>query len=99
MDKYDEESLNHKDHDFAWDFLGGNRAKEEAHSTILDLTRWEHKNASQVDLTSHMLMRYRLIDIIANVLDCEKHPNLHSFPPKEHPVLPPRVERVSLLFS
>lgn len=61
----------------------------------MDLEQWNMSQISQIDSVAHGLMRYRLIDILANVLDCKKNPKRKSFAAVQTPILPPRVQGVS----
>jgi len=96
LDDYDaRDSYRKEDRQFAWEYLGGRKGKTQARSTIMDLDQWSLSQVAQIDSVAHGLMRYRLIDILANVLDCEKNQNRKSFCAVQHPTLPPRVEGVS----
>jgi hypothetical protein len=96
LDEYDErDSYLQEDRQFAWEYLGGKKGKTEARSNIMDLDQWNKSQLSQIDSVAHGLMRYRLIDILANVLDCRKNKDRKSFATAPHPNLPTRVESVS----
>ena len=74
------DSFQQADRQFAWNYLGGNKAKNEARSTILDLNKYQQSQSNQIDSAVDGLMGYRLIDILANVLNCEKNPTRQSSP-------------------
>jgi hypothetical protein len=57
------------------------------------------ENARQIKPFSTILFRYRLLDILANVLDVPRHPSLHNISRVPHPKLPDRMLKVSQLFN
>ena len=71
----------------------------EARSMILNMMKWDFQYSSQIDSVAQGLMRYRLIDILADVLGCEKHLCRKSFAPTAHPALPASIQSVGILYS
>src|ERR1700675_3793713 len=90
LDKYDHgASFEHKDRDFTWEYLGGMMSQEDARSAVLDVDHWEgYTTPSRMDFATHVLIRYRLLDILANVLGCDKHPERRICPKIPPPRMP-----------
>lgn len=99
MDSYDREgSFQHADREFAWDYLRVGGEDNSARESLLDIHRWDSAtSAAKMDFAVHVLLRYRLLDVVSNVLGCEKHPLRKTYS-KVNVELPTRVEQVSFIF-
>lgn len=101
MDSYDQVgSFQHVDREFAWDYLRvGGDEDDSARDSLLDIHRWDSSTtAAKMDFAIHVLLRYRFMDVVANVLGCDKHP-LRKIQTKVHVELPTRVEQVYFMIS
>lgn len=97
MDSYDQVGcFQHADRDFAWDYLrAGGDEDESARRSLMDIHRWDNATtAAKLDFAIHVLLRYKFLDVVSNVLGCEKHPG-RKLHPKLNVELPTRVEQVS----
>jgi hypothetical protein len=89
-------SFEHSHRDFAWEYLGGAKDQSKARETILNLDHWDRVTTpNKMDFAVHVLLRYRLLDILANVLGCEIHSQKKVFAQVPHPPLPTRVDQVN----
>jgi hypothetical protein len=89
-------SFEHRDRDFVWEYLGGPNIVTDPRMTVLNLPYWDKcTTPARMDVAVHVLLRYRLLDILADVLGCEKHPEKKLFAQLPLPSLPNRVESVS----
>ena len=52
------DSFQQADRQFAWNYLGGNKAKNEARSTILDLNKYQQSQLNQINSAVDGLMGY-----------------------------------------
>jgi len=101
MDSYDQVgSYQHVDREFAWDYLRvGGEQDDSARQSLMDIHRWDSSTtAAKMDYAVHVLLRYKLLDVLSNVLGCEKHP-LRKTQRKLNVELPNRVERVRFIPS
>jgi hypothetical protein len=63
---------------------------------MLDLDYWDKcTTPARMDSAVHVLLRYRLLDVLAGVLGCETHPEKKVFGHLPLVNLPGRVEQVS----
>ena len=90
-------SWEHVHHDFAWEYLGGGHNDvNTAHDMILDSEHWDHcTTPPKIDFAVQVLLKYKLLDILANVLGCEAHPERKIYGQVPYPKLPNRMEKVS----
>jgi hypothetical protein len=64
----------------------------------MDVDHWQGcTSAPKLDFAVQVLLRYKLMDILANVLDCQRHPNRRVTPQSALPHLPQRMEQVRYL--
>ena len=101
LDDFDKEhAFEHQDRDFVWEYLGGGIGEkpEDARSTMMDLHYWEKSTTpAKMDSAVHVLLRYKLLDILSGVLDLEKHPNRVIIPQVVlGGQLPTRLQQVKL---
>jgi len=69
-------------------------SSNEACSTILTMINYDFQYSQQIDSVAHGLMRYRLIDILANVLGCEKYTRRKSFGAVHQIGLPAPIQKI-----
>ena len=97
LDDFDKvHSFEHHHRDFIWEYLGcqlGNQ-NVDARSNMLNLDHWENSTLATMESAVHVLLRYKLLDILSGVLDVETHPGRHTIPQVPIPNLPLRVQQV-----
>lgn len=102
LDRFDKDhAFVHQDRDFVWEYLGGTITDkdEDTRSTMMDMNYWEKcTTPTKMDSAVHVLLRYKLLDILSGVLDLEKHPSRVQVPQVALPMLPTRVQQVNPAF-
>jgi|HubBroStandDraft_6_1064221.scaffolds.fasta_scaffold211060_3 hypothetical protein len=53
---------------------------EEARSSLVNVTRSDKNGQQHLMFAAHVLARYQLLDIVADVLDIARHPSLALVP-------------------
>lgn len=89
-------SWEHVHRDFAWEYLGGgDNGDNTARDLILDSDHWDHcTTPPRIDFAVQVLLKYKLLDILANVLGCAPHPGRKIYGQVPYPKLPNRMEKV-----
>jgi hypothetical protein len=65
---------------------------------MMDSDYWGHcTTPAKLDFGVQVLLRYRLLDILANVLDVPAHADRRNTPQVTHPRLHQRIEQASTL--
>jgi len=96
LDAFDHAGVyQHTDKHNTWNYLSLGGSSQSIQTTLLDFNGWD---SSTTESPIHALFRYRLLDILANVAGCEKHPQ-QRLQSQSAVTLPARVEQVSLYFS
>ena len=96
LDQYDMNgAFKHIHRDFAWEYLSGSQRHVDARQSLLDLQHWamctsDHK----MDFAVQSLLRYKLIDILANILGVMPHPERQMSPQVPMHSLPKKVEKL-----
>jgi hypothetical protein len=93
LDSFDNTGVfEHSDKQKTWDYLSLGGSDETIQATLLNVNGWD---SSRTDSPIHALFRYKLLDILANVTGCEKHPE-RKLQSQSAVTLPTRVDQVSL---
>ena len=97
LDSFDKDhAFQHRDRDFIWEYLGcpeGN-AGRDVRSNMLNLEHWELSTPSRMESAIHVLLRYKLLDILSGVLGIDTHPGKQTVSQVSMPHLPARVHKV-----
>jgi hypothetical protein len=96
LDDYDKDaSYSHSDSWFVWKSLSGATPDSTLPEVRRSLLSWSkspiNKKLSRV---AHVVFRYRLLDILANVLGLPSHPDLGTIPMVRPPPLTGKLQEV-----
>ena len=72
LDSFDKvDSFQHIHSDFIWEYLGCplQNVDVNAQSNMLNLDHWEHSTPASRESAVHVLLHYKLLDILSGVLD------------------------------
>lgn len=97
LDNFDKvQSFEHHHRDFIWEFLGCQRGNHsvDARSTMLNLDHWDNSTPATMESAVHVLLRYKLLDILSGVLEIETHPARQTISQVPMSNLPGRVQQV-----
>lgn len=97
LDQYDETgSFEHSHRAFAWEFLGGDSDEQVTRESLLNYDYWNGRTTpAKLEFAVNVLLRYWLLNILANVLGCPQHPQHVVAPQVSLTQLPKRVQEVS----
>jgi hypothetical protein len=97
LDRYDNStSYAYSDRGFTWEYLGGEPDSNKARNNLLDIDYWSGRTTPvKLDTAVHTLLRYKLLDILAEVVGCPKHQSLKTVTQVSLAQLPKRVLEVS----
>ena len=85
---------------FVWEYFGGSTGipgNSDARTAILDLAHWKSVSTKPLNFAVHVLLRYQLLDIMANVLGAPRHGCLSVAGKLPSPNLPDRLLKVRLI--
>src|ERR1700677_2231872 len=85
---------------FVWEYFGGSTGiprNSDTRTAILDLAHWKCASTKPLNFAVHVLLRYQLMDIMANVLGAPRHGCLSVAGKLPSPNLPDHLLKVRLI--